>query len=76
MSRTATSEDRTEPVTRDDLEAKLRELKGEVDDTAQAATGVVVAVAAATVVGVVAIAFLIGKRKGRKKTTVVEIRRV
>jgi hypothetical protein len=76
MSRTATSEDRTEPVTRDDLEAKLRELKGEVDDTAQAATGVVVAVVAATVVGVVAIAFLIGKRKGRKKTTVVEIRRV
>jgi signal transduction histidine kinase len=76
MSRTATSEDRTEPVTRDDLEAKLRELKGEVDDTAQAATGVVVAVAAVTVVGVVAIAFLIGKRKGRKKTTVVEIRRV
>jgi predicted ATP-grasp superfamily ATP-dependent carboligase len=47
-----------------------------VDDTAQAATGVVVAVAAVTVVGVVAIAFLIGKRKGRKKTTVVEIRRV
>jgi signal transduction histidine kinase len=76
MSRTATSEDRTEPVTRDDLEAKLRELKGEVDDTAKAATGVVVAVAAVTVVGVVAIAFLIGKRKGRKKTTVVEIRRV
>jgi hypothetical protein len=76
MSRTATSEDRTEPVTRDDLEAKLRELKGEVDDTAQAATGVVVAVAAVAVVGMVAIAFLVGKRKGRKKTTVVEIRRV
>jgi hypothetical protein len=76
MSRTAAETDLADPVTRDDLEAKLRELKGEVDDTAQAATGVMVAVAAATVVGVVAIAFLIGKRRGRKKTTVVEIRRV
>jgi hypothetical protein len=76
MSRTAAETDLADPVTRDDLEAKLRELKGEVDDTAQAAKGVVVAVAAATVVGVVAIAFLIGKRRGRKKTTVVEIRRV
>jgi hypothetical protein len=76
MSRTAAEPDLADPVTRDDLEAKLRELKGEVDDTAQAATGVAVAVAAAAVVGVVAIAFLIGKRRGRKKTTVVEIRRV
>lgn len=77
MSRsTAEDSDLSAPVTRDDLEAKLRELKGEVDDTAQAATGVVVAVAAAAVVGVVVVAFLVGKRKGRKKTTVVEIRRV
>jgi hypothetical protein len=64
------------PVTRDDLEAKLRELKGGVDDTASAASGALVVVGAVVVVGVVAAAFFIGKRRGRKRSTVVEVRRI
>jgi hypothetical protein len=53
-------------ITRDDLEAKLREIETIVDETKVQArnTGVVVAVA---VVAVVAIAFLVGRRKGTKQ---------
>jgi hypothetical protein len=72
---TATGE-RTEPVTRDALEAKLRELHGGVRETADSVKGVAVVAGAVVVVGVVVAAFWLGKRRGRKQTTVVEIRRV
>lgn len=64
------------PVTRDDLERKLRELKGEVSETAQSATTTLVAVGAAAVMGVVAVAYLLGRRRGRIRSTVVEVRRI
>jgi hypothetical protein len=76
MSRTDTDTQHQEPVTRDDLEAKMRELQGSVADTASAASGMLVVVGAAAAVGVVAIVFLLGRRSGKKKTTVVEVRRV
>lgn len=59
-----------------DIEAKFRELRGEVDHTAQAAKGTLVAVGAAVAVGVVLAAFVFGRKRGKKRTTVVEIRRV
>jgi len=51
-------------ITRDDLEAKLREIETIVDETKVQArnTGVVVAV---VVVAVVALAFVFGRRKGK-----------
>jgi len=63
-------------VTRDDLEAKFRELQGDVksrvDDKKQPLiTGAVVAG-----VLMLLLVFLLGKRSGKKKTTLVEIRRV
>jgi hypothetical protein len=64
------------PITRNDLESKLRELQGEVDDTKESAKTTLVAVAAVVAVGVIAIAFLAGRRKGKKRTTVVEVRRI
>lgn len=64
------------PITRDDIESKLRELKGEVDEQAGAAKSVGLAVGVAAAVGVVALVFLYGKKRGRRKHTVVEIRRV
>ena len=63
-------------ITRDDIEGKLNEIKGDVETTGEAAKPYVLGVAIAGVIGVVAIAFLLGKRKGKKKTTVVEVRRV
>lgn len=65
-----------EPIGRDDLEAKMRELEGEVTDTRESATSTLLTVGAVVVVGVIAIAFLFGRRKGKKRTTVVEVRRL
>jgi MYXO-CTERM domain-containing protein len=64
------------PVTRADIEAKLAEIRGVTDDTAEVAeeaakTGLVVAG-----VAVVVVAFLLGRRRGRKKSTIVEVRRI
>jgi hypothetical protein len=64
------------PISRNDLESKLRELQGDVEETAQAATSTLVTVGAVVLVGVVAVAFLFGRRKGRRRTTVVEVRRI
>lgn len=64
------------PISRSDLEAKLRELQGDVEETAQAATSTLVAAGAVVLVGIVAVAFLLGRRKGRRRTTVVEVRRI
>jgi hypothetical protein len=64
------------PITRDDLESKLRELQGEVDETKESAQSTLVTVAAVAVVVVIAIAFLTGRRKGKKRTTIVEVRRI
>jgi signal transduction histidine kinase len=66
----------TAPITRDDLEAKFRELQGEVDDTVEQSMGIVVIAGVAAVLGLVAVAFVLGRRRGRKRTTVVEIRRI
>lgn len=63
-------------IERDDIEAKLREIRGEVGSTAEAAKPAIVAVAAVAVVVLVGAAYLLGRRKGRKKQTLVEIRRV
>jgi hypothetical protein len=64
------------PVTRADIEAKLRQLRGEVDQAGQQAKQVGLYVGVAAAVVVVGVVFWLGKRKGKKETTVVEIRRV
>lgn len=62
-------------ITPDDIEAKLRELQGEVDETAESAKGIALAVGAAVAVGAVVVVFLLGQRRGKRKTTIVEVRR-
>ncbi|HEX7167678.1 MAG TPA: hypothetical protein VF230_11925 [Acidimicrobiales bacterium] len=63
-------------VSRDDIETKLREIRGEVDSSAQAAKPAALAVAAVAAIVVFGAAYMLGRRKGKKKSTVVEIRRV
>lgn len=63
-------------ITRDDIEAKFREIKGDLDDTAESAKSMAIAVGAAVAVVAVLGVFLLGRRRGRKKTTFVEIRRL
>jgi hypothetical protein len=63
-------------VSRDDIEAKLREIRGEADTAGQNIKQYALIGGAVIAVAVVALAFTWGKRKGKKKTTVVEVRRV
>ena len=63
-------------VTRGDIESKLRELRGEVESTGNNVKHYAIAAGAVVAVAVVALAFTLGKRKGKRKTTVVEVRRV
>lgn len=63
-------------VSRDDLEAKLREIQGAVDETRESARNLVLAGALA-VVAILAITYLIGRRRGGGKPTAkIEIRQV
>jgi hypothetical protein len=63
-------------VTRADIEAKLAEIKGvadtQVEGAQQSSRPVLVGVGAA----LVAFAFLAGRRRGRKRSTIVEVRRI
>lgn len=63
-------------ITRGDLEAKLREVRGQVEQTGESAKSVGIIVAGVAAVAVVAVVFLMGRRRGRRKSTIVEIRRV
>ncbi len=62
-------------VTRDDLEAKAQEIVGAIDETRESAqdTAVLAGVAVAVLI---AVAFLIGRRRGSRNKTMVEIYRV
>lgn len=63
-------------ISRDDIEAKLREIRGDVDAVGENVRQYAVIAGAVVAVAVVALAFTLGKRKGKRKTTVVEVRRV
>jgi hypothetical protein len=63
-------------ISRADIESKLREMRGEVQETAEKARVPIMAIAGGVAAVIVVAAFLLGKRRGRRKSTVVEIRRV
>lgn len=63
-------------ITPDDIQAKFRELEGEVDEAADQARDYALMGAAVTIGAIVLVAFVLGRRRGRKANTVVEIRRV
>jgi len=62
-------------VSKSDIEGKLRELRGDVDSTATAAKPMILAAAAVAVVGTLAVVYLLGRRQGKRKNTIVEVRR-
>ena len=63
-------------ITRDEIETKLRQLKGDAEDVAgaQKQNGLIIAVVGGVVL--IALAYLLGRRGGRKKSAFVEIRRL
>lgn len=64
------------PISREDIEAKFREVQGEVNTIETEAFDYLGIAVAAVAVTVVVLAFVLGSRRGRRRRTVVEIRRV
>lgn len=62
-------------VTRDDIEAKARQIQDAVDETREAAQNTAVMAGVAVIVMVI-IAFLIGRKRGRGGQAIVEVYRV
>jgi hypothetical protein len=66
----------TKKITRDDIEAKFEELRGEVDARTEAARTPAIALAVGAAVLTVVVAYWLGRRRGKKRQTVLEIRRI
>jgi hypothetical protein len=64
------------PITRADIQAKLTEIDAEINDTTEAAKPAGIAIAVGAVVVVLIVVFVLGRRKGHRKTTIVEVRRI
>jgi hypothetical protein len=65
-----------ERITRDQIEAKFRELTGEVGDEVESARPQILTISLAVGVTALAVVFLLGRRTGKRKSTVVEVRRL
>lgn len=68
--------DQPQKITRDDLEAKFRAVKGDVDQRALFAKETAKPYAIGGAILLLLLTYLIGKRVGKKKSTIVEIRRI
>lgn len=62
-------------ITRDEIEAKAREIVGAVDETVDSVkdTAIIAGVVVAVLIGV---AFVIGRKRGARNRTMVEVYRV
>lgn len=63
-------------VTRDDIEAKLRELQGGAQEQVASARSTLIAVGGVLAIILLVVVFLLGRRAGKQRTTIVEIKRV
>ena len=63
-------------ITRDDIEGKFRELQGEVDVVNDEVRSYAATAGAAAVILLILLAFWLGRRRGRRTQTLVEIRRL
>ncbi|WP_323671286.1 hypothetical protein [Candidatus Poriferisodalis multihospitum] len=63
-------------ITPSDISDRVRQLVGGAGDAAEQVSSAAVAVAAAVGTGLVLAAFLFGRRRGRRRSTLVEIVRV
>lgn len=63
-------------VTRADLEAKLSEIDAELSDTGEAMKPKAMAFGVGALVLILILTFILGRRKGKMTSTIVEVRRL
>jgi len=63
-------------ITRADLEAKLTEINAELSDTGEAVKPTAMAIGIGALVVILILAFVLGRRKGQMRSTIVEVRRL
>ena len=63
-------------ITREDIETKLRQIKGDAEGAAEGAKSVGVAGGAIAAVLVVLVIYLLGRRSGKKRSAYVAVRRL
>ena len=76
MTAMAATDTTHERITRDDLESKFRELEGGAREQVASARSTAIAGGVIGLVLLLLLAFLLGRRRGKLRSTVVEIRRV
>lgn len=64
------------PIRPDDIQAKLDEIDAELNATVDSAKTTGATIAAAAGVVLLVVVFVLGKRRGRKTSTVVTVRRI
>ncbi|MBA3288610.1 MAG: hypothetical protein H0U21_11385 [Acidimicrobiia bacterium] len=74
MARASTTP--SDPITRDDLERRFRAVQDGVKGRVEDKRSTLLTVAAAGGLVLVLVVFLLGRKSGKKKTTLVEIRRL
>ena len=65
----------TGPITRDDIEAQFRTIQGDAEAVEDEARDYVALAVAAVAITVIVGAFLLGRRRGKRRQAIVEIRR-
>lgn len=65
-----------ERITRADIEARLRALVGDAEEKGESIKETGMAVAGAAGAGLIGLVFWLGRRRGKRKSTIVEITRV
>ena len=68
--------DETPPISRDDIEAGLRSVVGDIEEKAEATAKKLMPVAIGAGLLILFVAYRIGRRVGTTRSTVVEIRRI
>jgi len=63
-------------ITRGDLESAFSRLLNEGEETARAGMPRALVVAGAVALGIVTMAYLAGRRRGRRRSAVLEVRRI
>lgn len=76
MARSTITEPPERTITKADLEASFRGVTSDVEDVVDQQRNRALVVGVVIVVSVVAVTFVLGRRRGQKNRTVVEVRRL